>query len=244
MKKLILLAAVMGTIGFSYSQSRNLNTKVNTGKALNKSVKLNPVIKNQGNLKSLKSAKHSKNLKLKGLPKLGISQADLDKNSRKSAKITPRKPVHQQLFLEFFGEYSKNHFLLTNRPVGAADDYYKYSAFARFNPVRGKEYRVKIALNPNYYKKSSKSGEMGTVLVNLGGQEYRAVATQETKEINFVFKAETTAIKIGISPLQMDSQQHKIMVPGSFGGLPPAPSPVSGYRSEPLPIKFIQIDEI
>ena len=249
MKKLIIILGFLLAIGSLNAQNRNLNTRVNTGKALNKGAKLNPVIKNKGSVKSLQNARFSKSFKINSLPKLGVARADLNKDARKSMKITPRKPVHQSYFIDYYGGYNKDYFLLANRPYDKNDTYSKYPARVYSSVVRGKEYRVKIVLNPSYYQGVSKNSlgvylETGEILVNLGGQEYRVSAPQGTTEINFVFTAQTTGIEIGISPLLMPANQPPLVVPPNIRTLTPPLSLTSGKRSEPLPVKFIQIDEI
>ena len=250
MKKILLIVAIIATLGISYGQNRNLNTKVNTGKALNKSAKLNPVIKNKGSATSLQNARFSRNFNIKRLPKLGATRVDLSKDARKSMKITPQKPMHKYYFIDYYGGYNKEYFLICNRPLDKNDVYGKYPARIYTSLVRGKEYRVKIALNPNYYRNVSKNSlgvylESGEILVNLGGQEYIVSAHQATPEINFVFRAETTAVEIGISPLLMPSNTVSLPVHPQYRNLPlPPPMITSGLRAEPLPIKFIQIDEI
>ena len=249
MKNTAILLGFLLAFGSLSAQNRNLNTKVNTGKSLNKSAKLNPVIKNKGSAKSLQTARFSTNFRIKSLPKLSASQADLSKDARKSMKLTPRKPVHQSYFIDYYGGYNKAYFLICNRPFDKNEVYGKYPARAHFSLVRGKEYRVKIMLNPSYYNGVSKNSlgvylESGNILVNLGGQEYQVSAHQGTSEFNFVFRAETTAIEIGISPLLMPSNETPLPVPPNLRHLPPPPTLTSGLRSEPLPIKFIQIDEI
>ena len=241
--------AFLLTLGSLNAQSRTLNTKVNTGKAINKGAKLNPVIKTKGSVQNLQNARFSRNLNIKSLPKLGATRTDLSKDARKSMKITPRKPVHQSYFIDYYGGYNKDYFLICSRPLDKDRDYGKYPARVYFSLVRGKEYRVKITLNPTYYRNVSKSSlgaylETGNILVNLGGQEYSVSAHQGTPEINFVFKSETTAIEIGISPLMMPSNQQSLPVPPQFRHLTPPPALTSGLRAEPLPIKHIQIDEI
>ncbi len=244
--KIIICLCVTAGI---HAQSGVSTTTVNSKKVLGNNLVLNPAV-SKTDLSELKGAKHAKKLNLKSLSKLGISRSDLARKSRRSARITPKKPVHPYLSISYYGEYSKEYFMLNYRPYAADGKSYKYSGFVQYNAVKGKEYRVKIALDLRvkdgaYGSLGNSVSQQGTVMVDLGGTEYQAQVSADQSEINFVFRAQAAGyLTIAISPLQVRGAAKSITIPAGLH--PPVPSGpyLAGYSTTGLAIKYIQVDEI
>lgn len=249
--KTIFTTIICFALSFGTLAQGSINTKVNTRKVLGNNNAVKAVIDSKVNITDLKGAKYTKSLKQSKLPLLGISKEDLSKNARKSLKITPQRPVHTNLYISFYGEYSKDAFILNYRPKAKDGKSYKYSGFINFNAQRGKEYRVKIRLDMGIrdgaYRALRNSGasQQGTVFLELGDMEYRAEVNGRQNEINFVFTARTAGfVTIGVSPLQKTTGEKSIQVPQGFHPMVPTAPVVPGYSSDALAIKSIQVDEI
>ncbi len=249
MRKVINIILGLCITAGIHAQSGVATTPVNTKKVLGNHLALSPAV-SKTDLTELKGARHAKKLNLKSLPKLGISRIDLARKSRRSVRITPKDPVHTYLSISYYGEYSKEYFMLNYRPYAADGKSYKYSGFVQYNAVKGKEYRVKIALDLRVKDGVNRTlgnsiSQTGTVLVDLGGVEYQAEVTGSQSEISFVFQAETAGhITIAISPLQIRGTPKSITLPAGLH--PPVPSGpyLAGYSTTGLAIKYIQVDEI
>ena len=256
--KTLLVGAI---ISFGFIAQAQVNTKVNTktnvynknvlGNKTNNAVKA--AVSSNPSLGSLQNAKYTKKINTKELKSLNISKADLERTSRRSVKITPAKPNIPHLSISYYGSYSKDAFVLNHRPVSADGKSYKYSGFVKFNAVKGKEYRMKIALKSIdlVLRRAGAVRSGGTVLIELGGVEYQINLPEGQDEINFVFTADVAGANIGISPLQLPVSAKSINVPPPPGlsplGYPPV-VPTSRYNPDlsayALTIKYIQIDEI
>jgi len=223
-----------------YAQVTRANTKVNTNKAINIQGKTdtNPILVSKVNMRALEGAKYSKKLKVNSLRKVTISKTDLLKRSRKKSRINPLKPYTSTLQIDYHGAYSKDAFILMQRPLDNNNAILKYSALVKFNAQRGKEYRMKIVVDS--------APAIGTVILEIGGAEYTSEIGEGTTEINFVFTAKDAGYLVfGISPLQVEDLRTRQEIP-SFRNYPPIPNPFFGAsaQSMALPIKYIQIDEI
>lgn len=254
----ILITTIL--VSFGQIAQAQINTKVSTKTAVNsKNILGNQnnttkaIVSSKSNLKSLQTAKYTKKINPSSFSKLTISKADLARTSRKSNKITPMRPNTTYLGISYFGEYSKEAFVLNHRPRSADGKSYKYSGFVKFNAVRGKEYRIKIATDlksrdPIY--RAIGATKSGTVFIKIGGMEYSVELSAGQEEMNFIFTANIAGqVDIAISPLQLPVAAKSISLPPGLNplGINP-PVPTSPYNtnlsSYALAIKYIQIDEI
>lgn len=241
--------------------SANTKAKYSPSKSLGVKNNIIPTISAKSNIKSTMAATHSSRVK-KTPPKLSISKKDLERNSRNRVKITPKKPIHTHLKLQYFGEYSPEFFVLNQRPLNDEGELPKYSGFIKFNAVKGREYRLKILTRTSPYRSIRGATWKGTVLMEVGGHEYSAEISERSRVINLFFKAEIGGfVTIALSPLKIDDEedetvetsenngiQHNFLL-GHMVGPQSLCAASSTYKPAkdtylPLGIHYVQIEEI
>jgi|GEM_PF-6162684 len=245
--KNILAAILFLSSTLLLAQNNVLGSKVKAKAPLNGSAIATPVISKLSRIDDLQRDKFKSNTKISSIPSLNVTEEDLRRSARRSVRITPSKPIQQQLSISFFGEFTKDYFLLNYRPFAQDRSTYKYSGFIRYNAVRGRTYRVKIALDMQVRDGLSDNGatRSGVVLINLGGREYQIEVSGQNSDLDLLFKAEVGGITtIAVSPLQISRQSSSApSLPRSL--YPSVPTPGLGnYHSDALAIKYVQIDEI
>jgi len=195
----------------SFGQVSKYNTRAITSKTISSSNVYSIKSKSMKAFENEKVSSASKNVKLE---KISMPSGAMEKQSSKTWKITPIKPITTGLEFTFNGYYSKQEFRLNPR-LAANNSYFLYSGHIYFNARKGKEYRVKILTDnkDEYY--------YGEVTVDIGGKKTATINHKNTS-INFVFSAEQAG----------------------YLSIPITPVNIYGRSPRPLKIKLIQIDEI
>lgn len=247
MKYLLIAILLLSSTSLS-AQGNVLGSKVKAKAPLSGNTLATPVISKLSRLDDLQRDKFKSNTKISSIPSLNVTEEDLRRSARKSVRITPSKPIQSQLSISFYGEFTKDYFLLNYRPFAQDRGTYKYSGFIRYNAVRGRTYRVKVALDMQVRDGLSDNGatRSGVVLVNLGGREYRIEVSGQNSDLDLLFKAEVGGITtIAVSPLQIPRQSSSTPSLPRYSLYPSVPTPGLGnYHSDALAIKYVQIDEI